>query len=138
MRSIRLAVSAFAFVHQVLGTPMLQPRRCYVATPAFTYSATGARERGDSAWAVVQLMPNGVALRPLLPAGRDPRSTWSVRGDTLFLTLFDGLVGWRSVLHRRSDGWRGVATYLTDAITIGRAPIQHAVTLSTRDCAGTR
>ena len=116
----------------------MQPVGCYLATPAFTYSAVGQRERererGGTAWAVVRLRPNGVALRPLLPAMSDRRSTWMVHGDTLHLTLFDGMVGWQAALRATSSGWAGPATYLSDAIAVGRPPTQRIFVLTRRKC----
>ena len=57
-----------------------------------------------------------------------------LRGDTLHLTLFDGLVGWQAVLRTTSTGWAGPATYLSDAIDVRRPPTQRIVVLTRRDC----
>ena len=96
---------------------MRSPNGCYIATPAFTYSGTGQRERGDSSWSFVQLLKNGSARRPLRHASDDRRSKWTMHGDTLRLLLADGLVGWDAVLYATGTGWTGKATYLTDAVT---------------------
>ena len=57
-----------------------------------------------------------------------------VHGDTLQLTLFDGMVGWQALLRATSTGWAGPTTYLTDAIAVGRPPTQRIFVLTRRKC----
>jgi hypothetical protein len=107
---------------------------CYIAKPALTYSATGGPERGDTAWAYVQLSANGMARRPLLRNDADRRSSWLIQGDTLVATFHDGLVGWRLRLVHAQRGWRGLATYMSDALVVGQPPYQHKITFTRRSC----
>ena len=108
---------------------------CYFATPALTYSATGGAERGDTAWAVVRLLTGGSAYRPLLlNRGRDRASRWLMAGDTLVLTVFDGLVGWQARMTRTETGWQGSAKYLTDARTTPPYEYRHDLILTRRQC----
>jgi len=125
-RSMRAAI-LFAVVIAV-PTPMAAQRAddrvatpigCYRSTPGLTYSASGAPERGDSSWSILQLHEGGTAGRPLLSKGRDARSQWRLAGDTLRVVLSDGLAGWRLALTRTSAGWIGVGTYLTDVVVAG-------------------
>lgn len=112
------------------------PIGCYRATPALTYSATGAPEQGDTSWAIVRLMSDGKAARPLRPARDDLRSSWQSEGDTLRAVFFDGLAGWKLVLTADPAGWSGTAEYLSDALAVGREPYRHAITLRARACPG--
>ena len=113
-----------------------EPAGCYRATPALTYSATGAPERDDSAWAIVRLFPDGKARRPLLTPWEDGRSAWTFKNDTLHLRLFDGLVGWTTTLTTTATGWRGTAEYLTDVIVAGRPPFRRSIVLERQPCLG--
>lgn len=105
---------------------------CYHASPAFTYSAFGGPEHGDTAWAIVQLAAGGRARRPLLRSNSMDISHWRMTGDTLDLVLSDGLVGWHAKLLDSAGTWRGKATYLTDAM--GAPPVVHDMTLEARPC----
>ena len=107
---------------------------CYFATPALTYSARGEPERGDSSWAVVVLGENGKLRRPLLRPSLDRHSSWKMVGDTLKLTVHDGLVGWSVSLLPDSMGWKGNAIYLTDAIVAGWKAPEHSILLTRRSC----
>jgi hypothetical protein len=82
------------------------------------YSASGAREQGDSAWYVLQLDDSGTVTRPLFPRRQREmwtrRSTWKTKGDTLLVRVLDGLVGWGIALWPSGNGFSGSATYLTD------------------------
>lgn len=129
--SLSFAIAAREEVAQLLTAKAVG---CYVASPAMTYSATGEREQGDSAWAVVRLDSGGVASRPRLAARNDNRSKWTLRHDTLEVLLFDGLVGWRSTLIATTAGWAGTAQYLTDAIDLSRPPYRWPETLTRRKC----
>jgi hypothetical protein len=115
------------------STPVLA---CFTAQPALTYSFTGAPEGADTSWSVVQTLPDGSVRRPMLRASLDRRSNWSLIGDTLALTVHDGVVGWRLMLTRRPGGWVGSGTYLTDAIVKNAKPAQRVFTLTRRTCRG--
>jgi hypothetical protein len=90
------------------------------------YSASGAREQGDSAWYVLQLDDSGTVTRPLFPQRQRERwtrkSRWTPKGDTLLVRVFDGLVGWDVALWPSAKGFSGSATYLTDVRAVGWVP----------------
>ena len=115
------------------------PPGCYRFDRPISYSAAGAREAGDSAWYGLQLLPAGRVDRPLMatPTGDRyaQRSTWRLAGDTLHIRVFDGLVGWDLALLRTDGGYRGIGTYLSDAIVIGREPTTAAFSALRVDCA---
>ena len=83
------------------------------------YSASGALEKGDTAWYVLQLRDSGKVDRPLFPRLQRDRwaqsSRWTSTGDTLRISVFDGLVGWDISMWRARQGFAGVASYLSDA-----------------------
>ena len=107
---------------------------CYVASPAFTYSAYGQPEGRDTSWAIVELSPGGLAARPLLERHQDAMSNWRFHHDTLVLRLSDGLAGWHAALVMEYGKWRGKGTYMTDAT--GAPPVVRDFTLELRSCAG--
>ena len=51
------------------------------------------------------------------------RSAWHTSGDTLFLRVLTGLVGWDLTLLPVADRYVGSAHYLTDAIAVGAGPL---------------
>ena len=122
--ALGLLSSACAARTSILGG---QPVGCYLFDTPVSYSASGSREAGDSAWYLLSLEREGRVERPLLRgAARSlyaERSSWRVTGDTLRILVHDGLVGWDLVLMPDDGGYRGMGTYLSDAIAVGRAPI---------------
>lgn len=115
------------------------PTGCYRFDRPISYSASGTRESGDSAWYVLQLLPAGRVDRPLMATPMRhryaQRSDWRVAGDTLHIRVFTGLVGWDLALLRTDGRYRGIGTYLTDAIAIGRESTTAAFTALRVDCA---
>jgi hypothetical protein len=99
---------------------------CYRFDRPISYSATGEREAGDSAWYVLRLLPTGGVQRPAMSApARErfaQRSSWRAAEDSLHIRVFDGIVGWDLDLARQGDRYQGTGTYLSDAIAIGREP----------------
>ena len=90
------------------------------------YSASGARERGDSAWYVLRLDDSGTVTRPLFPRRQREmwtrRSSWTAKGDTMLVRVFDGLVGWDVSLWPSDKGFSGSAKYLSDVRAKGWVP----------------
>ena len=90
------------------------------------YSASGAREQGDSAWYVLQLDDSGTVTRPLFPRRQREMwtrsSSWRAKGDTLLIRVLDGLVGWDVSLWPTGNRFSGTATYLTDVRVEGWVP----------------
>lgn len=83
----------------------------------------------DRAHRLLILAPGGGVGRPLLPISEaqmmwEPRSAWSVAGDSVNLRVFTGLVGWDARLVRSQNGNRlqGRARYLTDVVVAGWTP----------------
>ena len=99
---------------------------CFRFEHPLGYSASGAREQGDSAWYVLQLDDSGTVTRPLFPRRQREmwtrRSTWKAKGDTLIVRVLDGLVGWDVTLWPSGKGFSGSATYLTDVRVEGWVP----------------
>lgn len=98
----------------------------------------------DRAHRLLILAPGGGVGRPLLPPREaqlmwEPRSAWSRQGDSVWLRVFTGLVGWDARLAPSSDGRRlqGRARYLTDAIVRGRAPDSVPLSLARVRCDST-
>lgn len=104
------------------------PVGCYHFDRPISYSATGVREAGDSAWYVIRLLADGRVERPGFAAARRERfarrSRWHESGDTLHIRVFDGLVGWDLELRPNDEEYRGIGTYLSDAIVLGRPPFE--------------
>src|SRR5688572_7166673 len=95
--SVPILVLATACARLPHGSPEVgnTPLGCYRATPALTYSASGAHERGDSAWAVLELVADGKIRRPSLqrqPA-IDDLLHWKLTNDTLRLIVSYAGVG---------------------------------------------
>ena len=134
--AIALCVSIAISAHgqDTLRTQRRNPVGCYRATPFLTYSANGEPDGRDTSWAFVRLSADGSALRPLVGRVRDSRSNWTSHKDTLFILLFDGLVGWRLTLLPRGNGWRGNGRYLSDAIVTDMPPIVHEFVLERGRC----
>lgn len=112
---------------------------CYFAVPALTYSFAGGPERGDTTWAIVEARADRTTDRPLRRARwQHPRSVWRIVGDTLDLTITDGLVGWRLHLLPTPQGWQGKGRYLTDVVVVGdyQPPPDPLFTLTRRPCPG--
>ena len=112
----------------VLGAQAAEPTGCYRFDRPLGHSATGALERSDSSWYRLQLQPAGKVTRPALSSSSmrelyADRSAWHTRGDTLFLRVFTGLVGWDLTLLPEADRYVGSARYLTDAIAVGAGPL---------------
>jgi hypothetical protein len=99
---------------------------CFRFEHPLGYSASGAREQGDSAWYVLQLDDSGTVTRPLFPRRQREmwthRSGWTAKGDTLLVRVFDGLVGWDVSLWPTGNRFSGSATYLTDVRVEGWVP----------------
>jgi len=97
------------------------------------YSASGAREQGDSAWYVLQLGDSGAVTRPLFPKRQRERwskgSHWAATAFTLVVSVSDGLVGWDLTLwpDGTGTGFAGTATYRTDVVVAGWVPPQMKV-----------
>lgn len=142
-RRLSFSIAGLAFVVAACsarpGVLAEGPTGCYSFDRPISYSAPGTRESGDSAWYVLQLLPEGRVDRPLMPTiTRDryaQRSTWRVAGDTLHIRVFDGLVGWDLALMRDDGRYRGIGTYLSDVIVIGREPTTDAFSGGRVDCA---
>ena len=104
------------------------PVGCYHFDRPVSYSAAGALEAADSAWYVLEFLPDGRVDRPRFPASRREtfarRSRWRVAGDTLHVHVFDGLTGWDLALQAQDRHYRGMGTYLSDAIALGRPPFE--------------
>lgn len=102
------------------------------------HSASGAREQGNAAWYVLQLADSAIVTRPLFPKREGERwarlSRCTTKGDTLFIRVFDGLVGWDLALRREGHGFTGVATYLTDVFVAGWVPPRIDVHAATIKC----
>jgi hypothetical protein len=104
------------------------PQGCYRFDRPLGHSATGDLERHDSTWYTVELRDSGVVARPDLksPYWRKTysySSSWRVSGDTLFVVVSTGLVGWNIALLPENDHFAGRARYLTDVRTKGEEPL---------------
>jgi hypothetical protein len=91
----------------------------------------------DRATRLLILSPGGGVGRPLLPLREaqlmwEPRSAWSVTGDSVHLRVSTGQVGWdaRLALSPGGDRLQGRARYLTDAIVRGRSPESVSLSLA--------
>lgn len=124
-------------VSAALQAQSAAPTGCYRFDRPLGFSATGDRERGDSSWYRLQLLPEGKVARPALAEAfwRDrfaQRSAWHTSGDTLFIRVSTGLVGWDLTLLAEARDYVGTARYLTDAVVLGAAPLDVRVR-ATRD-----
>ena len=119
------AAGGAASLHTVIGHPEATAQ-CLRFKQPLGYSASGAREQGDSVWYVLQLADGGTVARPLFPKREREQwtrsSRWTTKGDTLLIRVSDGLVGWDISLRKARDGFTGVATYITDVRVEGWAP----------------
>ena len=129
-----LVLCAPAMGQQPDSVRRMEPVGCYRTTPALTYSAWGQPERGDTSWAVLRLLADGRASRPLLRYSHDRNSRWGWRADTLIVVVHDGLVGWSALLVRTDSAWAGKARYLTDVI--GGEPLIRPLRIERRSCEG--
>lgn len=131
------ATGGFASSHGVV-VDRVGTLQCLRFKQPLGYSASGALEKGDSAWYVLQLEDSGRVTRPLFPQRRREmwtrRSRWTAKGDTLLIRVFDGLVGWDISLWREHDGFTGVATYLTDVRVAGWIPPRVDVSAAAIKC----
>ena len=97
--------------------------RCLRFMQPIGYSASGALEKGDTAWYVLQLRDSGKVARPLFPRPQREAwtrsSRWTSTGDTLRIRVSDGLAGWDISMWRARKGFAGVASYLSDARVAG-------------------
>jgi hypothetical protein len=113
--------------HSQAPEPAASPVGCYRFDRPVSYSAAGDRERGDSAWYIIALLPDGAVSRPYFESGQGgmyaARSVWRRSGDTLGLRVFDGLVGWDMTLLPTQSGYSGRGRYLSDARVVGREPL---------------
>jgi hypothetical protein len=116
----------------VVGGPSLrsamQAEGCYRFDRPLGHSASGDLERTDSTWYSVELREGGAIVRPRLQSAywRDQyarNSSWRASGDTLFVRVSTGLVGWDLTLAPEGSEYVGLARYLTDAIDIGAEPL---------------
>jgi hypothetical protein len=131
------ATGGFASSHAVIGHGGATVQ-CLRFKQPLGYSASGAREQGDSVWYVLQLADGGTVTRPLFPKRQREQwtrlSRWTTKGDTLLIRVSDGLVGWDISLRRGGDGFTGVATYLTDVRVDGWIPPRLDVHAATIKC----
>lgn len=109
--------------------PAAKPVGCYRFDRPLGHSATGDLERGDSSWYRLQLQPAGAVARPWLSSSywREQyanRSSWRTSGETLFVRVFTGLVGWDLTPRPAAERYAGSARYLSDAIVIGAEPLR--------------
>ena len=122
---LALIASVFA-CHARAPESAQTPLGCYRFDRPVSYSASGERERADSAWYVIELLAEGAVSRPYLDSRRQAmfaaRSAWSLSGDTLRLRVFDGLVGWDMALVPDQGSYHGRARYLSDARAVGYEP----------------
>lgn len=95
----------------------------------------------DSLFRTVVLQDSGHIAFPLVPARQQSmwvrRSYWYSRGgDSLTVRHFTGLQGWNALLVRApsGDSMHGTATYLSDAIVVGREPDRVTVSFTRIDC----
>lgn len=117
-----VAVLQLTMVHTALRAQTPAVTGCYHESRPL--GAIGMREPDarDSLFRSVMLREGGRVLLPELPenerSGWERRSEWQLRGDTLILTVFSGLQGWRARLRpsAAADGWSGSAGYLSDAV----------------------
>jgi hypothetical protein len=131
---------------EALRTPAVEhevfAEQCLRFDQPLGYSSSGDRERGDSAWHVLQLRDGGAVERPFFPERQrqmwSNRSRWSRDGLTLTIRVSDGLVGWDlSLAPDGRGGLGGVATYLTDVIVAGWVPPRMNVQATTIKCPAT-
>jgi hypothetical protein len=131
------ATGGFASSHPVIGHPEATVQ-CLRFKQPLGYSASGAREQGDSIWYVLQLADGGTVTRPLFPKRERDQwtrgSRWTTKGDTVRIRVSDGLVGWDISLRPGRNGFTGVATYLTDVHVEGWAPPRLDVLAITIKC----
>jgi hypothetical protein len=110
---------------------------CYTFDRPLGSSATGDVERGDSSWYRLKLEPAGKVARPGLvrTSWRDQYahfSTWHSSGDTLFIRVSTGLVGWDLTLLPDANRYVGRGRYLSDAFVVGAEPL-HVRVQATRE-----
>ena len=114
------------------------PQGCYRFDRPLGASATGELERNDSSSHDLQLADSGVARSQLStdsPRERGlRRSGWREERDTLYVRLFNGLVGWDLTLIADSIGLHGVAGYLTDVVVKDWVQPQYPVRGRRRPC----
>lgn len=115
-----------------------QPSGCYRFNRPLGQSASGQLEARDSSWYRVQFLPQGAVARPTLSNAYwrqqyAERSSWREHGDTLFVRVTTGLVGWDLALLPTRDGYAGTARYLTDAL--GGQPYVAQVQAERESCA---
>ncbi|HMH02407.1 MAG TPA: hypothetical protein VK555_13395, partial [Terriglobales bacterium] len=119
-------------------TDPVDPIQCFRFREPLGYSASGALEQGDTKWYVLQLGNKGAVIRPLFPKRQREmwtrRSHWTAKDDTLFIRVFDGLVGWDISLRRERNGLTGVATYLSDVRVAGWVPPRLNVSAAAVKC----
>jgi hypothetical protein len=122
--AIVVATGSPAATHGI-DVPVDAPQ-CLLFEKPLGYSASGALEKGDTTWYVLQLDDNGTVTRPLFPKRQGEkwahRSRWTAKAFTLQILVFDGLVGWDITLSRVRGRFSGVATYLTDVSVAGWVP----------------
>ena len=132
-----LAAGCLASSRGVIGGPV-GTVECLRFKQPLGYSASGARERGNAMWYVLQLADSGRIARPLFPKRQREQwtdlSRWTIKGDTLLIRVSDGLAGWNMALQRRQDEFVGVATYLTDVRVAGWVPPQKDVRAAPIEC----
>lgn len=94
----------------------------------------------DAPFATIVLRDSGRVVLPLVN-GREramweSRSYWETSGDSVEVTVFTGLQGWRAQLSARAlpATMKGSATYLADAIVAHTEPLRVAVTLARTPC----
>jgi hypothetical protein len=108
--------------------PAVLAEGCYRFDRPLGHSASGNLERADSTWYSLELREAGAVVRPHLQNAywRDQyarNSSWRAAGDTLFIRVSTGLVGWDLALALEGGQYVGRARYLTDAIDVGAEPL---------------
>lgn len=119
--------------------PVKDPVGCYRFNRPMGHSAAGHLERSTPGWWTLELQPEGQAWRPNLTAAEQRMwirgSSWSRTGDTVWVRLSTGLVGWDIALTPISgDTLGGMARYLTDAIVVGSEPLRVPVVAVKEHC----
>ncbi|WP_206044665.1 hypothetical protein [Gemmatimonas groenlandica] len=135
-----MLVSAIAPVRAQSGTRVSTVTGCWKASRPLGPTGGALSVPRDAPFTSIVLRDSGRVVLPLLNdrerAMWEARSYWSASGDSVDLTIFTGLQGWRTRLSTRAlpNAMAGTATYLTDVIVANAAPLQVAVTLSRAPC----
>lgn len=135
-----MLVIAIASVRAQSGTRVSTVTGCWQASRPLGPTGGALSVPRDAPFTSIVLRDSGRVVLPLLNdrerAMWEARSYWSASGDSVDLTIFTGLQGWRTRLSTRAlpNAMAGTATYLTDVIVANTAPLQVAVNLSRAPC----